>query len=521
MRIARTMIVGLGVLAAASAAHAQLRVASWNLTEYGGEVSRTAAFEDSLFLSFAGRIFAPDVIILQEVETAAAAQAFRTLMDEAPGSPGDYALATFVNGNDSDSACVYRDTRLTLVGTTVAVTGGGAGMTVRNVMRYQFRPLGYASAGATLYLYSGHLKAGGPGGVDQDRRAEEGVLVRSVLNALPAGSRFIFGGDFNMYSSSEPAWTTLTGSQADNDGRLFDPINRAGNWHIGAAFASVHTQSPGCRPGDGGMDDRFDFLLLSDALSSGQGLSYIGNRAIPFGSGWNDPNHSFRVWGNDATSFNDCIEVTANAMVGPVIAQALIDHFEGTSSPPHLPIFMDLRVPARAAVSVASIDFGTVALGSVAQQSFTITNSASVATFSKDGTGFGIDGLTYSLMITAGFTVIGPAGPFEEPADAAAAGNLHTIQLDTSTVGPRMGTLTIASDDPDAPLLVLNLTGSVVSAADYDVNNDGEVTIEDLYAWHVLATDVDGNGVVNNADRAALLYELRRLETADVTSGRR
>jgi hypothetical protein len=67
----------------------------------------------------------------------------------------------------------------------------------------------------------------------------------------------------------------------------------------------------------------------------------------------------------------------------------------------------------------------------------------------------------------------------------------------------------------------VNLVGNVASPFDYDVNNDGLVDIEDLYSWHALATDVNGNGVINGTDRDALVAELRRVETADVTAGRR
>ena len=88
-------------------------------------------------------------------------------------------------------------------------------------------------------------------------------------------------------------------------------------------------------------------------------------------------------------------------------------------------------------------------------------------------------------------------------------------------MGVRAGTLLIASDDPESPSIIVNLTGTIATPIDYDVNNDGQVTVEDLYAWHLSPSDVDGNGVVNNDDRAALLYELRRLEIETTTAGRR
>ena len=46
-----------------------------------------------------------------------------------------------------------------------------------------------------------------------------------------------------------------------------------------SSFADVHTQSPvrtNCTLVSGGMDDRFDFQLVTGELLDGEGLSYIG-----------------------------------------------------------------------------------------------------------------------------------------------------------------------------------------------------------------------------------------------------
>lgn len=50
-------------------------------------------------------------------------------------------------------------------------------------------------------------------------------------------------GDFNLYRSSEPAFVRLTENQADNDGQLFDPINRPGQWNNNSAFHSFGNDS--------------------------------------------------------------------------------------------------------------------------------------------------------------------------------------------------------------------------------------------------------------------------------------
>lgn len=514
MRSARTMFVGSVAIGLAGVATAQVRVGTWNLTDYTGQAGRSAAFQVAIFDEYQGRSFAPDVLIVQEISSDAATNTFRALLNAAAGSPGDYLSAPFVNGPNTDSACFYRSSRFTLLATDVAVSASTTNST-RHVMRYRFRLAGHTSNDASFYLYSAHLKASDTG-ADAARRGEEAELIRQTLDALPAGTRSIVGGDFNLYTHNEAAWTNFL---APGNGRLYDPINRSGVWSDNSSFAVVHTQSP-AGGSSGGMDDRFDFLMVSDAISQGQGLAYIGNRNIAYGSVWNDPNHSYRAWGNDGFSFNQAMRVANNTMVGPVIAQAIVDHYAGTSSPPHLPVFLDLQVPARASISTLTLDFGTVTQGSVAQLPIVVTNVADVPFWSKDGTGSGIDNLTYGFAAGPGFSA--PAGIFEEPANAGMpAGITHQISMDTGTIGVRAGTLVIATDDPENPSVIVNLSGTIITPFDYDVNNDGSVDIEDLYAWHVQATDVDGNGVINNADRAGLLYELRRLELSDVTSGRR
>ncbi len=56
-----------------------------------------------------------------------------------------------------------------------------------------------------------------------------------------------------------------------------------------------------------------------------------------------------------------------------------------------------------------------------------------------------------------------------------------------------------------------------------DVNRDGRVDIEDIYAWEQIrgSRDVDGNGTVNAADRELLITAIRANEEAEQTEGRR
>jgi hypothetical protein len=85
------------------------------------------------------------------------------------------------------------------------------------------------------------------------------------------------------------------------DGQAFDSADRPGNWHASAAFVDVFTQAPAQSPPPGltggGLDDRFDFELLTAALFDGAGLEYApgtyhafgNNGSVPVNGSINDP----------------------------------------------------------------------------------------------------------------------------------------------------------------------------------------------------------------------------------------
>ena len=119
----------------------------------------------------------------------------------------------------------------------------------------------------------------------------------------------------------------LTGESDNNGGRLFDPIDRIGNWHNNSSFSDVHTQSPRTTSfgggANGGMDDRFDWLFVSESILNNQSrMVYIDD--------------SYTAFGNDGNHFNDAINSGNNFSVSEQIADALHDASD------HLPVYMDV-----------------------------------------------------------------------------------------------------------------------------------------------------------------------------------
>ncbi len=454
---------------------AQLRVATWNISFYDG-TDRAAAIQTAVYGSFNGRSMSPDVLLVQEMENSTAITTLRNVLNAAPGSPGDWVAAPYLSGPDTVGGMLYRSSKVQFLGATViAASNGTTADQPRNTERYDIRPVGYTAGAATLAMYCSHMKAGGTGD-DNARRLIETTRIRSnaegldtnpgngVNDGLPAGWNFLLGGDFNMQTSSQTSYVELVGSQTNNTGRFFDPINTPGSWNNNSSFRFVHTQDP---IGAGGMDDRHDQILVSASLIDGQGLEYIGNALLPYStSTWEDPNHSYRSWGNDGSSYNFTMTVAGNTMVGPAIAQALIDACSptGQNAGGHLPVFLDLRLPPEV-TSTTVLNFGTVTQGSPASLPLSVSNAGNTALFGANG----IANLGYSLVASSGFTA--PGGTFN---DAAGGGvNSHTITMNTSTVGPKSGTITINSNAPDEPARVVMVTGTVVSGNTAPTANAG------------------------------------------------
>ena len=198
----------------------------------------------------------------------------------------NYQRAVFTNGDDSDNMLFYNSQKLVLYSQDTIETA----LRLINEYVMYYKTETYSPSTDTIFLrfYSAHLKAS-PGSDNEQKRLAEVLEYKEHINEKPNAQNIFFGGDFNTYSSSDPAYQSLI-----NDGLfpLDDPL-LAGNWHINDDYASIHTQSPRTAQfgggAYGGMDDRFDFILYSDDVVDGtNGVTYIPNSCYALG---NDGNH--------------------------------------------------------------------------------------------------------------------------------------------------------------------------------------------------------------------------------------
>ncbi len=283
-----------------------VRVCTYNLLKFSqaNEDGRLPQFRRIL------ETIRPHVVVCQEVIDGSTIPMFVTDVL----TWGTYASTPFIDGPDSDHLVFYDQSKFDLVGTRVIPTE------LRNILEVTLalRPHDNTIAD-TLVVYSVHLKASS----SSADAAQRGREMSALLSRLTTQRNVMIAGDFNIYGTSEAAYTALTGPTAPR--KFVDPVGS--NWRRNTAeFASIYTQSTrltnvsGCGGGvDGGIDDRFDYIFLSAELSP---------RLV---------SNSYTVFGNDGQQrFNKSIDDPVNTKVSAELAQAL------KCASDHLPVYTDV-----------------------------------------------------------------------------------------------------------------------------------------------------------------------------------
>lgn len=142
-----------------------------------------------------------------------------------------------------------------------------------------------------VYAFITHLKSS-PGLANRLIRLEMVETLTAHLSYIEPDAFVLFAGDFNLYSSEEEAYQELLNNQ--NNIVFMDPINSPGEWHENEDFSYLHTQSTrvsnvGFGTGaSGGMDDRFDFIMLSENFfEDNPDLKYVTDSYLPYGNNGN------------------------------------------------------------------------------------------------------------------------------------------------------------------------------------------------------------------------------------------
>ena len=141
-----------------------------------------------------------------------------------------------------------------------------------------------------LDVFITHLKSSS-GTANQQLRLDMVNDFVAYLETLPSSSNVVFGGDLNLYTSSEPAFQELI--DATNNITFVDPADRVGSWSNNTNYLDVFTQSTRTASGlggaTGGFDDRFDFILTSENMLTNSDLYFVPDSYQVYGNN-NNPN---------------------------------------------------------------------------------------------------------------------------------------------------------------------------------------------------------------------------------------
>jgi autotransporter-associated beta strand protein len=268
----------------------------------------------------------------------------------------------------------------------------------------------------------------------------------------------------NLYTASEKAFQTLTGT---GNGQAFDPINQVGGWSDNAAFLPYHTQSPATTayyPGQvtSGMDDRFDFQLVTGAWLDGRGLDYIPNSYWAFG---NTGTHTM----NQAITTGSPSALQA-FLPGYTLAQSGTILTSLSQVADHLPVVADYQVPARLSASIGVLP-ATVIKNAIVSSTLSVSNSAPVSVVQ------GADRLDYGYASSG---ILAGSGTGSDMALGLAP--THLLTVNTSQAGLMSGSLSVAATSPQtaSPLFSQPVTMSVLDHAIGSFNATSTLTTLDI-----------------------------------------
>lgn len=194
-----------------------------------------------------------------------------------------------------------------------------------------------------------HLKAGSSDANAAARYVQTQRLM-SRLEAMGAPDNYVVSGDFNVYGASENCYQELV-NYSNSFYRFYDPIDRPGEWNNNGQFADIHTQSThtestGCFS-TGGMDDRFDIILVSPYINYGSQRVKV----LP---------ETYHALGQDGNRFNKSIVYPTNNSIPNAVAQALYNQSD------HLPVITDFAIEAApVGVQERAADFSISAVNPV------------------------------------------------------------------------------------------------------------------------------------------------------------
>jgi endonuclease/exonuclease/phosphatase family metal-dependent hydrolase len=326
----KKLIISLLILSSFGQIYGQneiLKVLSYNLLNYPNSSNDFRADTLNKIIDY----YTPDLFIMQELKSSSG---MSTILNSVFNTDGVdyYETGTWEPQHSNPGSSwklqqnvIYNTQKLALSYETFLWT------TRRdiNVFKFYFKDPNLENHQDTTYLYvvALHLKSS-QGADNEAQRLSMVQILENFLDTISPDAQVIVGGDYNLYTSSEPAYQLMLDNS--NNIVLSDPVNTPGSWHNNSNFRFVHSQSTRTTPinddgAGGGMDDRFDFVMVSENLmDQNNAISVIEN--------------TYKPLGNNGNCFNARIIDCNNNSVPENVVNALYQMSD------HVPIIMELSV---------------------------------------------------------------------------------------------------------------------------------------------------------------------------------
>lgn len=291
----------------------------------------------------------PDLFLVCELKNEAASDYLFTHAIKAHNFDFEKAIFRQSQSPATDllQMAYYNSKKLILQSTEVIPTG------IRDINHYTFK-LNTDDESANsqfIEVYVTHLKAS-TGPENRLKRLQSAEIFARELDRISPDSFVIFAGDFNFYSSNEEGYQKIL--DKNNAIQLIDPIDRpclpfpenippnidpftlyasdSEYFWRNSSFSDIHSQSTrnGSWNGEGsggGMDDRFDFILLSNNFLNSSNLFYV--------------TQSYQTIGNNGNCYNSYVSnPSCTGGYSAALRNALFDFSD------HLPIYLEIESPA-------------------------------------------------------------------------------------------------------------------------------------------------------------------------------
>ncbi len=304
-------------------AQIQVKVMHYNVLNFGNACGGVTASQKYNWLETIINHYRPDIFTVNEFNpNQAYANGIKQLSFSYTNAVANADFTNLANSNITNQL-FYNTDKFGYAG--VEVIGGN--LRDVNVYTLYLKPEITQVGEDTTFLYCivAHLKAG-QGGNNESQRNTAAVNIMNWVASNGVDKNILLLGDMNIYFPAEPAFQRFV-ANSNSAISFIDPINKTNDWS-GPNNAIVHTQSTRTSSTDcgsgGGMDDRFDMILISPAINDAtDGISYVPD--------------SYAAFGNDGTNYNT--ELGCDGTPVPTSVCAALKQMSD-----HLPVVLELNL---------------------------------------------------------------------------------------------------------------------------------------------------------------------------------